>query len=130
MWEMLSHLVRCPTLCDPIECSPPGSFGQGAGFSRQGYWSKKKKTLQWLPDPRTELTSTASLALQGILYPLSHPESHSYGLFLASSTQKKVKHKKPLLKKENTGYLGGGYFKLHLVKPTGDYTMEVTDSGD
>ena len=29
--------------------------------------------------------------------------------------------------KANTGYLHGGYFKLHLVKPTGSYTVEVTN---
>ena len=27
----------CPTLCDPIDCSPPGSSAMG--FSRQQYWS-------------------------------------------------------------------------------------------
>ena len=28
----------CPTLCDPMDCSPPGSFCPW-GFSRQEYWS-------------------------------------------------------------------------------------------
>ena len=27
----------CPTLCDPMDCSPPGSSVHG--FSRQEYWS-------------------------------------------------------------------------------------------
>ena len=27
----------CPTLCDPVDCSPTGS--QSMGFSRQEYWS-------------------------------------------------------------------------------------------
>ena len=27
----------CSTLCDPMDCSPPGSFVHG--FSRQEYWS-------------------------------------------------------------------------------------------
>ena len=30
-------LQSCPTLCDPMDCSPPGSFVHG--FSRQEYWS-------------------------------------------------------------------------------------------
>ena len=30
-------LQSCPTLCDPIECSPPGSLS--LGFSRQEQWS-------------------------------------------------------------------------------------------
>ena len=28
----------CPTLCDPMDCSPPGSSGH-PGFSRQEHWS-------------------------------------------------------------------------------------------
>ena len=30
-------LQSCLTLCDPVECSPPGSLSMG--FSRQEYWS-------------------------------------------------------------------------------------------
>ena len=30
-------LQSCPTLCDPIDGSPPGS--PSLGFSRQEYWS-------------------------------------------------------------------------------------------
>ena len=26
----------CPTLCDPIDCNPPGSMG----FPKQEYWSR------------------------------------------------------------------------------------------
>ena len=37
LWAKLWVLVTqsCPTLCDPMDCSPPGSMG----FPRQGYWS-------------------------------------------------------------------------------------------
>ena len=30
-------LQSCPTLCDPMDCSPPAPLSMG--FSRQGYWS-------------------------------------------------------------------------------------------
>ena len=30
-------LQSCPTLCDPMDCSPPGSLFMG--FSRKEYWS-------------------------------------------------------------------------------------------
>ena len=34
----MSKVVQsCPTLCDPMDCSPPGSFPMG--FSKQEYWS-------------------------------------------------------------------------------------------
>ena len=31
----------CPTVCDPVDCSPPGFsvHGRNSGFSRQEYWS-------------------------------------------------------------------------------------------
>ena len=32
-----SATKSCPTLCDPMDCSPPGSF---VGFSRQEDWSE------------------------------------------------------------------------------------------
>ena len=32
-------LQSCPTLCDPIDGSPPGSPVPGMGFSRQEHWS-------------------------------------------------------------------------------------------
>ena len=32
-------LQSCPTLCDPIDGSPPGSPSPSLGFSRQEYWS-------------------------------------------------------------------------------------------
>ena len=32
-----NSLQSCPTFCDPMDCSPPGSSVHG--FSRQEYWS-------------------------------------------------------------------------------------------
>ena len=50
----------CPTLCDPMDCSLPGSMG----FSRQGYWTGLPlPTPGNLPDPGIELKSLASPAL-------------------------------------------------------------------
>ena len=46
-------LQSCPTLCDPIDGSPPGSLG----FSRQEYWSE-------VPSPSPDTCSTCSLFLQ------------------------------------------------------------------
>ena len=31
-------LQSCPTLCDPMDCSPPAPLSMG--FSRQEYWSR------------------------------------------------------------------------------------------
>ena len=40
----------CPTLCDPMDCSPPGSSVHG--FSRQEYWSGLPfPPPEALPDP-------------------------------------------------------------------------------
>ena len=59
----------CPTLCDPMDCSPPDSMG----FSRQEYWSG-------LPFPfpgvfPTQGSSPGVLHGRPILFPLSHQES-------------------------------------------------------
>ena len=55
-------LESCPTLCDPMGCSPPGS--PSMGFSRQEYWSKLPCPPPGdLPDPGMKPTSLISPAL-------------------------------------------------------------------
>ena len=47
-----------PTICNPMSCSPPGSFIHG--FSRQEYWSGFPFPSPWdLPNPGIELGSPA-----------------------------------------------------------------------
>ena len=51
-------LQSCLTLCNPMDCSPPGSSAHG--FSRQEYWSGLPCPLPGhLPDPGMERTSPA-----------------------------------------------------------------------
>ena len=46
----------CPTLCDPVDCSPPGFSVQG--FPRQEYWSGLPFPPRGdLPDPKIQPTS-------------------------------------------------------------------------
>ena len=57
-------LQSCLTLCDPVECSPPGSLSMG--FSRQEYWSGLPYPSPGdLPDPGIEPTSLSSPASVG-----------------------------------------------------------------
>ena len=57
-------LQSCPTLCDPMGCSPPDSFVHG--FSRQEYWSEWPcPPLRDLPGPGIELVSLTSPVLAG-----------------------------------------------------------------
>ena len=62
---LVAHL--CPTLCNPMDCSPPGSSVE---FPRQEYWSGLPFPPPGdLPNPRIELTSPASfLHCRRILY--------------------------------------------------------------
>ena len=49
---------QCLTLCDPVDCSPPGSSVHG--IFQQGYWSGLPFPSSGdLPDPGTELQSPA-----------------------------------------------------------------------
>ena len=71
----------CPTLCNPMDCSPPGS---SAHVSRQEYWSGLLFPSPWtLPDPGTEPGSPALQADSLPSEPLGKPlywyesESHS-----------------------------------------------------
>ena len=62
---MLACLVAqlCPTICDSMDCSPPGSSLWG--FSRQEYWSGLPGPPSGdLPNPGTESASSVSPGLQ------------------------------------------------------------------
>ena len=53
----------CPTLCNPMDCIPPGPLS--TGFSRQEYWSGLPCPLpEDLPDPGIEPESFVPPALQ------------------------------------------------------------------
>ena len=64
------RLQSCLTLCDPMDCSPPGS-SLSMGFPRQEYWSRLPFPFPgYLLDPGIELASPAQ-----ILYRLNHQGS-------------------------------------------------------
>ena len=59
----VESLQSCLTLCDPMDCSPPGS-SLSMGFSRQEYWSGLSfPPLGDLPNPGTEPMSLTFPAL-------------------------------------------------------------------
>ena len=86
---MLSHFSHVQ-LCDPMDCSPPGSSVHG--FSRQEYWSGLPYPPPGdLPDPGIEPASLTSPVLAGGSFSTSptwdgslqltyfwHPHSHSH----------------------------------------------------
>ena len=79
------YAQSCPTLCDSLHCSLPGSLS--LGFYRQEYWSGLPfPTLGDLPDSGIKPTS---LALQVDSLPLSSGESplrgYVYGMLLILS---------------------------------------------
>ena len=58
-------LQSCPTLYDPMNCSPPGSSVHGDS-PEQEYWSGLPRAPPGgLPDPRIEPASLMSPALAG-----------------------------------------------------------------
>ena len=61
-------LQSCPTLCDPMDCSPPGSMG----FFRQEYWSGLPcPPPEALPNPGIEPESLMCPALAGVFFTTS-----------------------------------------------------------
>ena len=82
VYNSLNHvcvklLQLCPTLCDPMDYSPPGSSVHGI---------LQAKILEWVvmpssresPNPGIEPASSAAPALQADSLPLSHGRSPSY----------------------------------------------------
>ena len=64
MYVLWKSLQSCPTLCDPTDCSPPGSSVQGILQARILEWAAMP-SLGDLPDAGTE---PGSPALWWILY--------------------------------------------------------------
>ena len=63
-------LQLCVTLCNPIDCSPPGSSVHG--FLRQEFWSRLScPPPQDFPDPGIEHTSLMSPALAVSFFTIS-----------------------------------------------------------
>ena len=65
-----------PTLCDPMDCSPPDS--SSTGFSSREYWSGLPFPSPGdLPDPRNEPTSSALAGRFFTSVPLGKPTLYS-----------------------------------------------------
>ena len=64
---LAKSLQLYPTLCNPVDCSPPGSSVHGILQARILEWVAMPSSRD-LPDPRTELTSLVSPALPGTFF--------------------------------------------------------------
>ena len=67
MYVLLLQL--CPTLCDPVSCSPPGVLSMA--FSRQEYWSGLPCPPSDLPNSGVEPALLTSPALAGRFFTTS-----------------------------------------------------------
>ena len=81
----------CPTLCNPVDCSPPGSAVHEAplsmGFSRQEYWSGLPfPSPRDLPDPGIKPRSPALQADALTSEPPGKPTSYSIITYTFGST--------------------------------------------
>ena len=69
---MHTQSLSCPTLCDPMDCSPQTPLS--TGFSRQECWSGSSFPPPGdLPNPNIELMSPASPALAGGFFATEPP---------------------------------------------------------
>ena len=75
-WDIVhAHAQLCPTLCDPMDCSPSDSSGHGIFQARILEWGaiSSFRASSWLRDWTCCLLCL--LHCRGILYPLSHQGS-------------------------------------------------------
>ena len=73
---MYAYVFSCVRLCDPIDCSPPGSSVRG--ISQQEYWNGLPFPFPGdLPNPGTEPAFLCLLHYRQILLPLNHRGSPS-----------------------------------------------------
>ena len=94
----------CPTLCDPMDCSPPGS--SVSGFSRQEYWSgllcPPSRTSSWPRDQRSfSITAISLLRCCSKLPTHSYPRAQ--GFIPAHSLKVRGLHQKGNDRKEGNG---------------------------
>ena len=88
-------LQSCPTLCNPMDCSPPGSSFHG--FSRQESWSGLPGPPPGhLPSPGIEPESLASPALVADSLPLAPPGKSDPGIIEQKLQSYQLKETKPL----------------------------------
>ena len=84
----------CPTLCDPLDCSSPGSLSME--FSRKEYWSELPfLTRRDLPGPGIESTSLESPALAGRFF-TTEPSEKLYLPCTMSQLPPSIRHLPPL----------------------------------
>ena len=70
--QSLQLLQLCPTLCDPVDCNPPGSSVHGILQARILEWVAMY-SYRNLCDPGTEPVSPESPALQVYSLPIEPP---------------------------------------------------------
>ena len=73
-------LQSCPTLCDPVDYSPPGSSVHGILQARILKWVAMVHGSGDLPDSEIKPASPGASALQADSLPLSHRGSLDYML--------------------------------------------------
>ena len=79
MCVCIKSLQLCPTLCDPVDCSPPVHIPLSMGFSRQEHWSGLPCPPPGdLPDQAIEPASLMSPALAGRFFTASTIWHHTY----------------------------------------------------
>ena len=75
--RVCSVTQSCPALCDPMDCSPPGSSDHGILQARILEWVAIPFSRD-LPNPEMEPTSLMSPALAGRFFTTAPPGTHTY----------------------------------------------------
>ena len=76
-YTLCSFTHSCPTLCDPMDCSPPGSSVHGDSLDKNTEVDSQALLQGIFP---TQELNSGLLHCRQILYHLGHWEAHGYTL--------------------------------------------------
>ena len=75
---MCVHAQSCPTLCDFLDCSSPGSSVLGILQARTLEWVAISSSREYLPDPGIKPTSPKAPTLAGRFFTTELPGKPTY----------------------------------------------------
>ena len=79
MYQRVCVLQSCPTLCDPMDCSPPGSSVHGIFQARIVEWVAIPFSIGSFQHSQTAISDISCMARWVLYHQHHHPEPNTWG---------------------------------------------------